>query len=117
MRDVTRQTAHHYGEHALLHLAGVLGAEDDHLHALEVDLDRGGGGHSGRETVGGELAGVVDDKVGLAKVGEFFLSRTDEHVVHEQGMVSSCANDTDFDAVFRIPLKDRVSVEQDEINV
>ena len=65
----------------LLHLVGVLGTQDDHLHALEVDLDRGGAGHAGGETVGRELAGVVDDEVGLAPVGEFLLGRTDKSVI------------------------------------
>lgn len=58
----------HDREDALLHLAGVLRAEDDHLHALEVDLDAGGGCHAGRETIGGELAGVVDYEVWVAEV-------------------------------------------------
>ena len=71
----------HHAEDTLLHLSGVLGTENDHLHALEVDLDRSGGGHTGREAVGGELAGIVDDEVGFAKVGKFFGSRADEHVV------------------------------------
>ena len=71
----------HHAEDALLHLAGVLGAEDDHLHALEVDLDRGGGRHAGREAVRGELAGVVDDEVGFAEVDELLGCGTDEHVV------------------------------------
>ena len=81
MRDVTRWTAHHNGEDTLLHLAGVLGAEDDHLHALEVDLDGGSRAHALGEAVGGELAGIVDDEVGLAEVLKLFFRRSDEHVV------------------------------------
>ena len=81
MRDVTRWTAHHNGEDALLHLAGVLGAQDDHLHALEVDLDGGRRAHSLGEAVGGELSSVVDDEVGLAEVLKLFFRRSDEHVV------------------------------------
>ena len=81
MRDVTRWTAHHNGEDALLHLAGVLSAQDDHLHALEVDLDARRRAHALREAVRRELAGVVDDKVGLAEVLQFLLRRADEHVV------------------------------------
>ena len=72
---------HHDGEDALLHLAGVLCAEDDHLHALEVDLDAGRRAHALREAVGGELAGVVDDEVGLAKVCELLFGGSDKHVV------------------------------------
>lgn len=71
----------HDGEDSLFHLARVLCAENDHLHALKVDLDRGGRGHTGGEAVGGELARVVDDEIWLAKVGEFFGGRADEHVV------------------------------------
>ena len=72
---------YHDGEDALLHLTGVLCAEDDHLHALEVDLDGRGRGHALGEAVRGELAGVVDDEVGLAEVGQLLLRRADEHVV------------------------------------
>ena len=63
----------------LLHLAGVLGAEDDHLLALEVDLDRGGRRHASGEAVRRELAGVVDGEVGRAKVLELLGRRADEH--------------------------------------
>ncbi len=73
--------AYHDGEDALLHLAGVFSTEDDHLHALEVDLNRCGRAHSLGETIGRELTSVVDDELGLAKVSELFFGRTDEHVM------------------------------------
>ena len=79
--------SYHDGEDTLLHLTGVLSTEDDHLHPLEVDLDRGSGRHALREAVRRELAGVVDDEVGLAEVLQFFFRRADEHVVLER-MVS-----------------------------
>jgi hypothetical protein len=94
----------HNGEDPLLHLSSVLGTENNHLHTLEVDLDGCVRRHAGRETVRGELAGVVDDKVGLAELLELLLSRADEHVVHEEGVVGSCADHSDLDAVFGIPL-------------
>ena len=72
---------YHNREYTLLHLTGVLRSEDNHLHALEVDLDGGGRGHALREAVRGELAGVVDDEVGLAEVGELLLRRAYQHVV------------------------------------
>ena len=78
---ISRQITYHDGEDTLLHLTGVLSAEDDHLHTLEVDLYGGRGGHALGETVGGELAGVVDDEVGLAKVGQLLLRRAYQHVV------------------------------------
>lgn len=71
----------HDGEDTLLHLSSVLCTENDHLHSLEVDLDRGGRGHTGGESVGRELTGVVDDKVGLAKVGQLLSGGSDQHVV------------------------------------
>ena len=94
----------HNGEDTLLHLSSVLGTEDNHLHPLEVDLDGGIRSHTGGETVCGELASVVNNKIGLAKLLELLLGGTDEHVVHEEGVVGSCADHSDLDAVFGIPL-------------
>ena len=58
----------HDREDALLHLAGVLGAEDDELAVLEAEVDAGRRGHAGGAAVGGKRAGVVDREVGLAEV-------------------------------------------------
>lgn len=74
----------HEREDTLLHLSGVFGSEDDHLHPLEVDLDGRGRGHSGREAVGWELAGVVDCEVGLSIGLELSLGGSDEHVVLQE---------------------------------
>ncbi len=93
----------HDREDTLLHLTGVLGTEDNHLATLEVDLNRGGRGHTSGETVGRELAGVVDDEVGLTKVLELLLGRADQHVVHEESVVGTRANDTDLEAVLGVP--------------
>ncbi len=72
---------YHHGEDTLLHLTGVLSAEDDHLHPLEVDLDGGGRGHALREAVRRELARIVDDEIRVAEVLELLLRWADEHVV------------------------------------
>jgi hypothetical protein len=107
-RELTEFDGHevvHNGEDTLLHLSGVLGTEDNHLHALEVDLDGCGRSHTGSETVRRELAGVVNNKVGLAKLLELVLGGTDEHVVHEEGVVGSCADHSDLDAVLGVPLE------------
>jgi hypothetical protein len=98
----------HDGEDTLLHLTSVLGTEDDHLHSLEVDLDRGGGSHTGGESVGRELTGVVDDKVGFTKVGELLGSGSDQHVVHKQGVVGSGSDNSDLDSVFWVPTRKTV---------
>jgi len=90
------------GEDTLLHLTGVLGAEDDHLLLGEVDGHRGGRGHALGEAVGRERAGVVDDIVGV-EVLQLLARGADEHVAHEQGMVGTGADDTDADAVSLVP--------------
>ena len=58
-----RREVVHHGEDALLHLAGVFGAEDDEFLVLEAEIDAGRRAHAGREAVGGKCAGVVDDEV------------------------------------------------------
>lgn len=71
----------HDGEDTLLHFSSVFGTENDHFHSLEIDLDRGGGCHTGRESIGRELTSVVNDEIGFTKVGEFLCSRSNQHVV------------------------------------
>ncbi len=71
----------HDGEYTLFHLAGVLGTQNNHFHTLKVDFDGGCGRHALGEAIGRELAGIVNDKVRLAKVCELFLGGTDEHVI------------------------------------
>ena len=114
----------HDGENTLLHLAGVLGTKDDHFHALEVDFDGRGGAHTLRESVGGELSGIVDDEVGFTKLEELLCGWSDQHVVlrptlvygshrrnhgpnqtyHEKRVISPSANNTDLDPVLGVPL-------------
>ena len=79
--------------------------KDHHLHALEVDLHRGGRGHTGGEAVRRELSGIVNYEVWLPKVGKLLISGADEHVIHEQRMVCTSAYDPDFDAILRVPLR------------
>ena len=93
----------HHGEDALLHFAGVFGAEDDQLFVLERQVDGGRRGHPFGEAIGGKLAGVVDDEIGLAEVGEFFRRRPDHHGVHEERVVRPRADDADFQPMLRGP--------------
>ena len=74
-------TTYHNGENTLFHLAGILGAENNHLHPLKVDLNGGRGGHSFCESIGRELASIVDDEVGFTEVLQFFFGGSDKHVV------------------------------------
>ncbi len=93
----------HDGEDALLHLAGVLGAEDDRLASLEVEVDAGLRRHPFGQAIGGELAGVVDDEVRLAEVSEFLGGWADEHRVHEQGVIRPRADDADLQPILGVP--------------
>ncbi len=113
----------HNREDTLFHFTGILSTrwatdlafisylkqldrpKDDHLHTLEIDLDRGGRSHASGEAVRGELSSIVDYEVWLPKVGELLIGGADEHVVHEQGMVCTSAYDADFDAILGIPLR------------
>ena len=49
------------------------------------------------------LAGVVDHVIGFAEVGKLFSRWADEHVVHEQRVVSSRTNDSDLQLRSGIP--------------
>lgn len=100
----------HDGEDALLHFAGVLGTEDNHLAAAEVEGDRCLALHSRDELVGSELSGVVDDVVDVPGeiLLEFLGSGDDEHVAHEKSVIAASADHPDFDAVLWVP--SRVSV-------
>lgn len=92
----------HDGEDTLLHLARVLGTEDDHLLLGKVDGDRGARGHTLSVAVGGEGTGIVDGVVGV-EVLELLARGTDEHVAHEEGMVGAGADNADLDAVLLVP--------------
>jgi hypothetical protein len=98
----------HDREHPLLHLAGVLAAEDDELATAERQVDRRGGGHARGVLVGGEAAGVEDDVVGRAEAVELGHRRADQHVVHEQRVVRAGAHDADLEPVGGIPAGEAV---------
>jgi len=94
----------HDGKDTLLHFTSVFRTEDDHLHTLEVNLDGCGRAHTLRESVSGELARIVDDEVRFAEFQQFRLGWADQHVVHEQSVVGTSADNSDLDAVLGIPL-------------
>lgn len=90
------------GEDALLHLAGVLGTEDDHLLLSKVNGDGGARGHAFGEAVGREGSGIVDGVVGVEML-ELLGRRADEHVSHEQGMIGAGTDDSNADSVLLVP--------------
>lgn len=77
----------HHGEHAFLHLAGILSAKDNELLTFEVQVDARFGAHARGEAVGRESARVVDDEVGRAEPFQFLLGGPDEHGVDEEGVI------------------------------
>ena len=81
MRNIDQRRTYHDGEDTLLHLASILRSEDNHLHALEVDLDGRSRRHSLGETIRRELSCVVDNEIRLAEIEELLLRRPNEHVV------------------------------------
>jgi len=82
--------------------------EDNHLHALKVDLHTCRGGHTRSEAIRGELTRIVNNEVWVSKVGKFVRGWSDEHVVHEQRMVRAGTNNADFDAILGVPLKGEI---------
>ena len=89
-------------EHALLHLARVLGAQNHHLLLGEVDGHGCGRGHAGGVAVGGEGPCVVDGVV-RPEVFQLLGFRADEHVAHEEGVVGARADDAHVDPVVLVP--------------
>ena len=98
----------HDREDGLLHLAGVLGAEDDDLAVLDAEIDARLGGHARGEPVGGEPAGVVDDVIGRPEGGKLLPGGADEHDVHEQRVVGALADDPDANSMVGVPAGEAV---------
>ena len=90
-------------EHALLHLARVLGAQDDQFAVFQAQADAGLRIDAGRQPVGGEGSGVADHEVGLAEVRELLLRGADEHGMHEQRVIRPRADHAHLDAILRVP--------------
>ena len=93
----------HDREDALLHFTGILGSENDKFAAFEVKIDRRWRGQGGSRGIRLELTSVENYEIRFAKGSEFLLGGTNEHVVHEKGMISASANHANLDAIFRIP--------------
>ena len=93
----------HHREDALLHFAGVFGAQNHQFAVFEVQADAGSRTHARGVLVGRKAAGVVDHEVGLAEIRQLLARRPDEHGVHEQGVIRTLADDAHFDAVVGIP--------------
>ena len=107
-----REKVIHEGEDGFLHLTGILSSKQNNFPAFQTQVNAGARRHAGCVPVRRETARVVDHKVRLTKRFQFEISRTDQHVVHEQSMIRSSTDDADFDPCVRIP----ASVSVDAIN-
>ena len=91
-----RQQVVHEREDGLLDLAGVARARDNHPAAREVEHD----GRLGVGAVGGRVAAVPwrgeHRDVGVAKVGELLGRGAHEHLVDEQRLARTLADDADL---------------------
>jgi hypothetical protein len=90
------------GKNTLLHLASVLGTEDNHFFIGEIDGDRGSRGHTFGISVGRERAGIINGVVWV-EVLKIFPFRADKHVAHEKSVVGTSADNSDLDPVFLVP--------------
>ena len=93
----------HDREDTLFHFTGVLGAQDHELTAFETEAHAGRRREPFRIGVGRELAPIKDDVIRFAEISQFVGGRPDQHVVHEQGVIWTIANNADLDAVLGVP--------------
>mmetsp|Transcript_25264 Transcript_25264/g.80298 ORF Transcript_25264/g.80298 Transcript_25264/m.80298 type:complete len:292 (+) Transcript_25264:457-1332(+) len=97
----------HDREDALLHLASVLRAQDDHLSPLEGHGDGGRRGHAFGLPVAREDARVEDHeglvRTGLLKEVHLVLLRRHKHILHEECVVGARRYHADGNAVVLVP--------------
>jgi hypothetical protein len=95
----------HDGENTLLHFSCILRSKDNHLSLLEVEGNCSFADNIGDEFVGSKLSSVED--VVVSSIGEvgfkLFLGRFDQHVSHEESMITSGAHNSDSDTFFKVP--------------
>mmetsp|Transcript_17282 Transcript_17282/g.35600 ORF Transcript_17282/g.35600 Transcript_17282/m.35600 type:complete len:301 (-) Transcript_17282:86-988(-) len=102
-----RHVVHHHREDSLLHLPGILCAENYHLTPTERQGHGSGRSHTSRVPVAWEAACIEDHKgpgegVGLELV-ELRLRGRNQHVLHEESMICPGGDDADGDSVLLVP--------------
>ena len=114
----------HNTEDTLLHFTSVLGTQDDNLVVLEVNLDTGFSGQILDREGSLELTSIENVEVDFLIIAEILSKllrgRSDKHVLHEESVIRSAANDSDFKSVFRIPSSisiDDIKLEKKTINL
>src|SRR5256885_11168058 len=89
-------------ENTLLHLPSVLCAENDHLFVGKVNGNARRASHPACISIGGKGSGIIDGIVRV-EVLQLFPCWANEHIAHEEGMVSSRRNDSNIDSVTLVP--------------
>ena len=89
-------------EDTLLHLTRILGTQNNHLLVRKVDRDRRSRRHPRRESIRRKRTGIINRIVRFEML-QLLSRRTNKHIPHEQGMVSSGADDSNIDPVSFIP--------------
>ncbi len=102
----------HHREDPLFHLTGVLRAEDHQFAMLETEVDAGLAGHLRGVGVRRETASVQDHHVGFVEFRQLFHGGPDQHVVHEQCVVSTFSDHPHPQLVFRIPTCEAIEHKQ-----
>ena len=104
----SRHDVIHDREHAFFHLTGVFGSQNHHLSTIKMDRYTCRAGHSLDVRLGRTLAGVVNHVIRFAERLEFLLGRSNQHVVHEECVIRSRTDNSNFNSVFRIPTREAV---------
>lgn len=97
----------HNTEDTLLHFTSVLSTQDDNLVVLEVNLDSALSGQvlDGERSL--EFTSIENVEIDFLVITEILNKllggRGDEHVLHEESVVRSAADNSDFESVLGIP--------------
>ena len=89
--------------HSLLHLAGIFGTQYHHFPHVKIDSNRSRRCHSSCISIGRECTSIVNREIRLTEIFQFFSSRSNQHILHEQRVIRTSANYSNFDTVFWIP--------------
>ena len=105
----------HHSENTLLHLASILCAKDGKFLFFEVYSNRCLAGNILCRGVSVELSSIHDSEVdSLSEVSlELIDGCTNEHVLHEQGMIGSGGDDSASKSVVLVPAS--ISVDNEKL--
>ena len=93
----------HQREQGFLHFTGILGAQDDDLVGIQVQIDARLGRHTRRVAIRRKSSSIYYRAIGFAEIIQFRRRWPDQHVVHEECVVGTPAKHTNFDPVLGVP--------------